>query len=162
MKRPQPEQHTHRSKAKLDERSLGTIVSSTSFGTNQDVCDRLVHLGLLDAHPCCGRCKTPFKFDRARSSLHFSYKCWKCGENNNLLEGTELKGVKKIRLFFAVAISWVSNGKATTLFGETGIDPKTLADYRRRLRNVIDKTFQRMSKEEMMLGGEGVVVEVGE
>ena len=160
MKRVLQQQHTHRSKP--DERSLGTVVSNTSFGTNEEVYDRLVGLGLIDSHPCCRGCNTPFTSHRPRSSLHFSFQCWKCGAKNNLLDGTELKGVKKIGLFFAVAINWVSNGKTTTLLGETGIDPKTLADYRKRLRNVMVKTFERMTKEEMMLGGDGVIVEVDE
>ena len=126
MKRLPPQQPTHRSKP--DTLTLGNDVTKTSFGSNEQVWDTLVRLGLICAHPCCCDCQTPFNFQRARSCLHFSFKCWKCGTNNNLLKGTALENVKKIRLFFMVTIAWVSKGKTTTLLGQTGIDHRTLAD----------------------------------
>ena len=122
-----------------------------------------MRLGFISAHPCCCDCQTPFNFQRARSRLHFSFKCWKCGTNNNLLKGTALENVKKIRLFFMVTIAWFSNGKTTTLLGQTKIDHRTLADCRGRLQSVVDGTLQRLDQDdELMLGGDRVIVEVDE
>ena len=79
------------------------------------------------------------------------------------MKGTELENVKKIRLFFMVVIAWVSNGITTTLMGQTKIDHRTLAEYRARLQNVVNGTLRNLAQaDELMLGGDRVVVEVDE
>ena len=51
MKRLPPQQPTHRSKP--DTLTLGNDVTKTSFGSNEQVWDTLVRLGLISAHPHC-------------------------------------------------------------------------------------------------------------
>ena len=46
--------------------SIGTMISETSFGTNEEICDMLVKMGFFPARLVCESCKAPLKFDLNR------------------------------------------------------------------------------------------------
>ena len=158
MKRVPPQPHTHRPK----DETLGKVVSNTCFGTNEEVWDKLVQLGFFPQHPRCKFCNDFLTVDEKREKLHFSVRCNNpaCKRSTNLVAGTQLSGVKDIRLFFAAAISWSTGGLVKTLLAETGMSHHTWASYRRKMQNVVDLALKRMNERgELKLGGPGKVVE---
>ena len=155
MKRAAPPQHK--------ECSLGLVVSDSSFGTNEQIWDRLTLLGLIEALPRCSSCGAYLNIRLVREKLHFSVRCGHCDEYTKLLAKTQMAGVKKIRAFFHVVVSWVLNKKVSTIYAETGLSCHTWADYRTRLENVVEATIAYLVNEgEMMLGGFRIIVEVDE
>ena len=162
MHRPLPQRNTHRT-TNAAQMSLGKVVTKTSFGTNEQLWDKLVELGFFDARPCCPTCHTPLNTKQLREDLHFSTQCWKCKETVNLLDGSLLKGVKKLRTFLHATITWATNGKVSTMMAESGIAPKTWSSIKEKLQQTVDQTLERLVESgEMKLGGPGKVVEVDE
>ena len=162
MRRHLPQTSTHRS-TRVDVKSLGKVVTKTSFGTNEQLWDKLAELGFFEARPLCPKCHISLNTKPLREQLRFSTQCWKCLETVNLLKGSPLKGVKNLRLFLHATISWVTNGKVSTMMAESGIAPKTWASYKKKLQKTVDQTLDRLvASGSMKLGGPGKVVEVDE
>ena len=160
MKRLPPNPTTHRSTKAC---TLGRSISDTSFGTNEEIFDLLVHLGFFPRKPSCKFCGHALNTDAGRKLLHFSFQCTRCGKSTYVLEASQLSGVESIRLFFRVTVTFVTGGKVSELKAETHIQHRTWAKYRDRLQNVIDLTIERMEASgDLMLGGPRIVVEIDE
>ena len=162
MKMTLPHGTNHRT-TESSKRALGRVLTSESFGKNPAIWDSLASMGFYYARPCCPHCHLPFNTRQLREKLRFSAQCWKCQRTTNLLEGTKLKGIRKLRLFLHATITWVSNGKVTTMMGESGIAPKTWASFKERLQETVNETLERLAHSgDLKLGGPGKVVEVDE
>ena len=113
MKRAPPPTNNHRPKVE----SLGSVVSDTSFGTNEEIWDKFVALGFIPEHPLCKHCNNDLTVTEGRRDLHPAVRCNNSAykKYTNLIEDSQLSGVREIRKFFAAAISWVTGGKVKTL-----------------------------------------------
>ena len=161
MKRVPPQQTNHRPK----DETLGSVVSDTSFGTNEEIWDKLVSLGFIPEHPRCKHCDSHLTVTDYRRDLHPAVRCNNsaCKKYTNLIEDSQLSGVREIRKFFTAAISWVTGGKVKTLLAETGMTAKTWASYRQKFQNVVDLALNKAEERgELKLGGRGKVVEADE
>ena len=161
MKRAPPQRNNHRPK---DER-LGSVVSKTSFGTNEEIWDKLVALGFIPEHPRCQHCNNDLTVTDNRRDLHPSVQCDNsaCKKYTNLVGGSQLSGVRDIRKFFTAAISWATGGKVKTLLAETGMTKRTWARYRQKFQNVVDLALKKADERgELKLGGPDKVVEADE
>ena len=146
-------------------KTLGKAVGKPSFGTNEQIWDKLVELGFFPDCPTCSSCNRPLVVRKYRPRLHFSVKCTNpaCKKYTGLLDDTQLWHVKNIRNFFAAATTFVSNSKVSVLQAQTTLDAKTWANYKFRLQTTVNQTLEKMKAEgHMKLGGEGKIVEVDE
>ena len=161
MKRAPPQTSAHRP----NDETLCNVVSETSFGSNEEIWDKLVKLGFFPEHPCCEHCNRPLKIDENRRKLHFSVRCNNaaCKKYTNLVGNSQLSGVNDIRKFFTAAISWATGGMVKTMLAETGMTKRTWARYRQKFQNVVDLTLKMMNERgELKLGGKGKMVEADE
>ena len=141
------------------------MVGDTSFGSNEEVWDKLVELGFFPRRPTCEHCGACLNVERNRRDLHFSVRCSnrECKRYTNLMAKYQLGGVYKVRSFFAAVTCWVSGDKVSTLKGQTGMTAKTWAHYKQILQNTVDLTLDRLKANgDHKLGGPGKVVEVDE
>ena len=161
MKRVPEPTSTHRPKVE----TLWKVVAKTSFGSNEQVWDKLVELGFFEKHPCCVHCGRALKVDDYKKKLHLSVRCSnaKCKKYTNLVGDSQLSGVNNIRLFLYAAISWATGGLVKTMLAATGMSHHTWATYRQKFQNVVNLALDKMNERgELKLGGPGKVVEADE
>ena len=161
MKSVPPTPNTPRQKRK----TLGKAIGNPSYGTNEQIWDKLVELGFFPAYPICSGCKRPLVVRTYRPKLHFSVRCTHpdCRKTNGLLDGSYLLGVNNIRKFFAAATTFVSNSKVCVLKAQTGLAAETWSDYKFKLQTTVNETLKKMKDQgQMMLRGPGKIVEVDE
>ena len=135
MKRVPEPTSTNRPKVE----TLRKVVAKTSFGSNEQVWDKLVELWFFQKHPCCVHCGRPLNVDDYRKKLHLSVRCNKAQcKYTDIVVNSQLSGVNNIRLFFNAAISWATGGLVKRILAATGMSHHTWANYCQKFQNVVD------------------------
>ena len=127
-------------------RTIGNIVGSDSFGTNEEIWFLLVRVGLIPALPQCKNCHRVLKTDDARKNLHFSLMCRKCEEATNVIKETPLFQVKFIRKFLEALQGWCNKDNVCSFVGTKKIAKNTWTKYRTVIENVVHNTLRRQGR----------------
>ena len=144
-------------------RTIGCVVGSDSFGTNEQIWWLFVRVGLIPEVPRCPICHKALPTYKARRDLHFSLYCHTCEAPVNVLANTDLGGIRPIRKFLATLEGWCNGDKVASIRAKTGIAKTTWFTYRNVFYNVVQRTLERAREDNgLMLGGPGVIVEVDE
>ena len=144
-------------------RNIGSVVGSDSFGSNQQIWQLFVRVGLIPALPVCHNCHRFLTMESSRKKLHSSLFCSRCRVATNVLANTPLFEVKRIRKFLATLQGLCNNDKACSIRASTRIAKTTWARYKTIFENVVFNTLRRARMaNELILGGPGVIVEVDE
>ena len=144
-------------------RRLGPIVGSDSFGSNEEIWQLFVRVGLIPDEPKCPKCQKELPTDRARRELHFSLWCHACCLNVNVLANTPMWDVRPIRKFLATLKGWCYGDTVESILATAGIAKRTWFKYRDIFNGVVSETLRRAREDgNLMLGGPGVIVEVDE
>ena len=144
-------------------RRFDSIVGSDSFGSNEEIWQLFVRVGLIPEDPKCPRCQKELPTDKARRELHFSLWCHHCCLNVNVLANTPMWDARHIRKFLATLQGWCNADKVCSIRARVGFSKRTWFKYRDAFFNVVSATLSRAREDNgLMLGGPGVIVEVDE
>ena len=145
------------------QRTIGTILTQTSYGENEDIWDLFVRIGIIPAQPVCPECHRPLPFERQRSILQFSLQCSKCKVRVNLKDRTPLISVRNIRKFFSSLEGWCNGDKVCSIRAKSRIAKDTWRTHKTAIQSVVDRSVIMLEEApDGKLGGPGVVVEVDE
>ena len=144
-------------------RTIGCSIGRDSFGSNEELWQLFVRVGLFSAVPLCKHCQQPLDIEAARKRLHFSLMCWRCRQATNIITNTPLFQVSNIRKFLAALEGWCNDDKASSIISKLGITKRTWRSYKQIFNNVVWETLRRAkASNDLVLGRDGVVVEVDE
>ena len=144
-------------------RTIGCVVGSDSYGSNEEIWQDFVNAGLIPEDPRCPICNRPLPTESARRDLHFSLRCRPCDETVNVIASSHLWDVRNIRKFLATLEGWCNGNTACSIQAMAGITKRTWFHYRDIFFNVVEATLRRAREDgNLMLGGPGVIVEVDE
>ena len=121
-------------------RSIGRILTETSFGTNEEIWDIFVRVGLIPAQPTCPKGHGPLRFAKEREMLHFSLLCSRCRKRYNVKAGTHLQSVNDIRLFLATLQGWCYGDMACSIKGRLDLSRDAWINYKTIFMNTINLT----------------------
>ena len=144
-------------------RTIGCAIGEDSFGSNEELWQLFVRVGLLPSTPLCKHCQQPLATEAARKKLHFSLMCWRCRQATNIIATTPLFQVSNFRKFLAALEGWCNDDKSSSIISKLRITKRTWRSYQQIFNYVVWETLRRArTTNELVLGGDGVVVEVDE
>ena len=144
-------------------RRIGCAIGQDSFGSNEELWQLFVRVGLFPAVPHCKHCGNALDTEAVLKRLHFSLMCWRCRQATNIMKDTPLFHVSNVRKFLAALEGWCNDDKASSIIAKLGITKRTWRSYKQIFNNVVSETLRRAKpSNDLVLGGDGVVVEVDE
>ena len=142
-------------------KTMGKVIGKTSYGSDEELWDRLAELGFFDPHPSCTKCNIPYNTIGAFSVAVFR-EVHRMRGNKEPSRGDVVARVRYPQVH--PCRSWVGDGEESDVaVRRDRMSHNTWSAYRKVLQQVVDLTLEReWASGSFKLGGKGKIVEVDE